>query len=343
MPTRAIFKVCLLVALSALSPIAHAQVSPPTAPLPSVPSTSALRFEAGLGGWISSGTTTWSHNASGVEPTVGNPTSRLHYKDVAVNFIELGGKISLRERYFLRTTFGFADIGGGRLTDDDFVSDQGAVLYNTTTPGAQRISRTFSDIKGDSSWYVVVEGGGRLVNFPRHRGHLDAFAGYRYWYQRHVATGVGQVECASLTFCNPVGTVTNQRQDVITNRQAWHSIELGLDAEYRVLRRLSVYGKGAFLPFNWFTNDDIHHLRTDLRQDPSFRMTGWGIGANLEAGASLQLLSRLWLDVGYRFWWNQAVDGTWENFPVGGGGVSVPLNEFRSVRQGMTIGMRLAF
>ena len=37
---------------------------------------------------------------------------------------------------------GFADIGGGRLTDDDFVSDQGATSFGTGTPGAQRISRT---------------------------------------------------------------------------------------------------------------------------------------------------------------------------------------------------------
>ena len=313
--------------------------SPPE-PKPSPPT---VQFEAGLGGWISSGSTTWSHDASVVEPRVGNPSSRLEYKDVAVNFIELKGRANLLNRFFLRVAFGFADIGGGRLTDDDFVSAQGAAFFGTTTPGAQRISRTFSDIKGDDSWYGSIEAGGRLLNFPHHRGHLDGFVGYRYWTQRHTATGVAQVECTSPSFCDPVGTISNVRQDAISNEQTWQSLELGLDVEYRLLRRLSLYGSGAFLPLNWLKNDDVHHLRTDLQQDPSFRMTGWGIGANVEAGATVAILSQLFLDVGYRFWWNQVLDGRWENFPVGGGGVDVPLREFRSIRQGLTLGLRYRF
>lgn len=311
---------------------------------PTVPAaTSPVRFDAGITGWISSGRTTWSHNASGVDPTVGNPTSRLQYKDVAVNFTEFHGTLTVRERVFFRAAFGFAEVGGGRLTDDDFVSAQGAALFSTTTPGAQRISRTYSDVKGDNSWYLTAEGGVRMVNFPGHRGHLDFVGGYGYWYQRHVATGVGQVECTSVTFCDPVGTVSHQRQDVIANTQAWHSLELGLQTEYRLFRWLSVYGKGAFIPVSRFSNDDVHYLRSDLRKDPSFRMTGWGIGANVEAGASVRILPRLWLDAGYRVWWNQALTGTWENFPTSGGSVSVPLNELRAIRQGMTIGLRLTF
>ncbi|GKS58199.1 hypothetical protein YTPLAS18_17260 [Nitrospira sp.] len=278
-----------------------------------------------------------------MDPTVGNPSSRLQYKDVGVNFIELKGRVNLLNRFFVRGTFGFADIGGGRLTDDDFVSGQGAAFYGTATPGAQRISRTFSDIKGDNSWYGVLEAGGRLVNFPHHRGHLDAFIGYRYYFQRHVATGVAQAECTSTAFCDPVGTISHVRDDVISNEQRWQSVELGLDVEYRLLRRLSVYGSGAFLPVNWLNNEDVHYLRTDLRQDPSFRMSGWGIGANLEAGATVAILSQLFLDVGYRFWWNQVLDGQWENFPVGGGGVEVPLREFRSTRQGLTLALRYRF
>lgn len=304
---------------------------------------SPLRFEVGMTGWISSGQMTWSHNASAVDATVGNPTSRLQYKDVAVNFTEFNGTLTIRERGFLRAAFGFAEVGGGRLTDADFVSASGATSFNTSTPGAQRISRTFSDVKGDNSWYFTAEGGVRVVNFPGHRGHLDVVGGYRYWYQRHVATGVGQVECTSLTFCDPVGTVSHQRQDVIANSLAWHSLEVGLETEYRLFTWLNVYGKAAFIPVSRFSNEDVHYLRSDLRQDPSFRMTGWGIGANLEAGASVRLLSRLWLDAGYRVWWNRAITGTWENFPASGTSVSVPLNELRTVRQGLTIGLRLMF
>ncbi|MFO0773850.1 MAG: hypothetical protein U0172_04185 [Nitrospiraceae bacterium] len=302
-----------------------------------------LRPELALRGWISSGTTTWAHNASAVEPTVGNPTSRLRYKDVAVNYVELSGSIRPLDRYLLRATFGFADVGGGRLTDDDFVSNQGATTFNTATPGAQRVSRTISDIKGDASWYLELEGGGRLLNYPGHRGGLDGFVGYRYWYQRHIATGVGQVDCTSPTFCDPIGTVSHKRQDVIRNAQTWHALELGLESDYRLFRWLSLHTKGAFLPVNLFTNDDVHVLRSDLQQNPSFRMNGWGIGGNLEASLRAEVVPKLCMEVGYRLWWNQMVDGTWKNFPTSGGGVSVPLQEFSSIRQGLTVGLRYTF
>ncbi len=338
MPRPLVIAALFCAGLGSLDSAAFAQ-APASEARPDPP----VRFEAGMGGWLSTGRTTWSHNASGVEPTVGNPSSRLQYRDVAVNFLEFTGTLTARERVFIRAAFGVAEIGGGRLTDDDFVSDQGATFYNTSTPGAQRISRTISDLKGDSNWYALFEGGARLWTLPRHRGFVNGFAGYRYWYQRHVATGVGQVECTSLSFCDPVGTVSAQRQNVITNRQTWHSVELGLDGEVWLLRRLRLYGKAAFLPFNRFSNEDAHLLRSDLLKDPSFRLTGWGLGANVEAGFSVRVWSRLFVDLGYRFWWNQALDGTWENFPIGGGGVSVPVTEFRTTRHGATVGVRYQF
>lgn len=309
--------------------------------------TRPLRLDVGLSAWISTGKTTWSHDASGVNPALGNPSSRLDYKDVAANFVELSAKATLRERLFVRAAFGFADIGGGRLVDDDFVSADGAAAFGTAVTGAHRFSRTFSNVEGSHSWYLQGEVGARVLAFPRHRGHLDLFAGFQYWTQRHQATGVTQVECTALSpspiQCSPAGTVSNAGETVITNTQIWRSIALGFDTEIRLHRRVSLTGRAAFLPLTWLTNEDVHHLRTDLQQNPSFRMTGWGIGAQLEGGASLQLLSRLFFDVGYRFWWNRTLDGEWENFPVGGSGVTVPLTQFRTSRQGLTFGLRYAF
>lgn len=330
---------CLLV-LHGLQ--AHA-AAPPGNGTPTRP----LRFDVGLSAWITTGNTTWSHNASGVSSALGNPSSTLDYKDVAANFVELSAKATLRERWFARAAFGFADIGGGRLVDDDFVSAEGAASFGTTVSGAHRFSRTFSNVEGSQSWYVQGEVGGRAWTFPRRRGRLDLFAGFQYWTQRHQATGVTQLECTALApspiQCNPAGTVSNAGETVITNTQIWRSIELGLDTEIRLHRRVSVTGRAAFLPITWLTDEDVHQLRTDLQQNPSFRMTGWGIGAQLEGGASVQLLSRLFFDVGYRFWWNRTLDGEWENFPVGGGGVTVPLTQFRTSRQGVTFGLRYLF
>ena len=46
------------------------------------------RFELGIGAWISTGETQWAHNASSI-PGLGNPTSKLTYKDVGTNIIDL--------------------------------------------------------------------------------------------------------------------------------------------------------------------------------------------------------------------------------------------------------------
>ena len=133
-------------------------VSPVHAASPSVErkETRPLRVDVGLSAWISTGKTTWSHDASGVSSVLGNPSSKLDYKDVAANFVELSAKATLRDRWFARASFGFADIGGGWLVDDDFVSADGAASFGTTVTGAHRFSRTFSDVDGSDSPFTII-------------------------------------------------------------------------------------------------------------------------------------------------------------------------------------------
>ena len=79
------------------------------------------KVEFSAGTWISVGDTRWAHDASSVAG-LGNPTSKLTYKDVGTNVIDLTGKVWFSPRVFGRLNGGFADIGGGRLTDDDYGS-----------------------------------------------------------------------------------------------------------------------------------------------------------------------------------------------------------------------------
>ncbi len=298
---------------------------------------SNLSVELGLSGWITQGETSWNHDASRASPLFGNPTSKLTYKDVGTNVIELSGKVKFAQRWFVRASYGTAAIGGGRLTDDDFL----------VADGGNPSSRTFSDLPGDSIWYVNGDVGLTVVNYPGHRGTLDLVVGYQYRREKHEATGVTSVGCTpaggGAGICNPAGTVTNVGQLVITNTQTWSSLKLAVETEYRITRRLSVEGKAAFLPFASLNNKDIHHLRTDLQQNPSFEMTGTGIGANLEGAVSYRVLKGLFLKVGYRYWWNRVSDGTWKNFPVGAPSETFNLNEFENVRQGLTIGATYVF
>lgn len=296
------------------------------------------KVELSAGTWISVGDTQWAHNASSV-PGFGNPTSKLTYKDVGTNVIELTGKAWVAPKWFGRLNVGYAGIGGGRLTDDDYGSNGGQKLFSSTN----------SNLSGDSMWYLNADGGFRVLEYPNHRGWLEAFGGFQYWYTKYEATGLTQVACdnsavpASLGLtCNPAGTVSNQGQTVVTNTTNWYSIRVGASTEYRLTRKLSLMATADFIPLSIIDNKDIHHLRSDLQQNPSISMLGFGIGANADVGARFMFTKNIGLNVGYRVWWNHAVDGT-VTFHGTSGSSEYPLTQFDSLRYGLTAGLNFTF
>lgn len=324
------------------APTVNASASTGVPPAPPKPKTVDVEFKVGT--WLSTGETKWSHNASMLSTLVGNPTSALTYKDVGTNIIEFGGKVTVLQRVFLRADYGFGGVGGGRMTDDDYVSAAGATFYGTSTPGAQLVSRTNSDINGNDVRYFNADLGVTFFTFPEQKGSLSAFIGYQYWREAHSATGVTQVVCTAVgTFCNAAGTVSNVGQTVISNTASWNSLKLGLEGDYNVWSRLTLGGKAAFIPYTSLDNRDIHYLRTDRAQNPSFKMTGSGIGFNAEGTASVRLVSTLFFDLGYRFWYLNVSDGTWQSFSRTGAVSTAQLKELSSTRQGLTLGIRYTF
>ena len=303
------------------------------------------KVELGVGAWISTGETKWAHNAS-VVPGLGNPTSKLTYKDVGTNVFEVTGRLWVTPKWFGRLNVGYAGIGGGRLTDDDYLA----------VDGGAPSSRTYSDIKGDSMWYVNADVGRRIVEFPHSRGWLDVFAGYQYWYQRHTANGLGQIICSTAgrttdldpgtpgtqSLCSPNSSVSSSVA-VITNTTNWHSIRVGAASEYRLTRRFSVQGTIALIPISVIDNQDIHHLRSDLGQNPSISMVGYGIGADADVGARFMIVRNFYANVGYRVWWNRSVDGHVTFHNVAGPSDEFPLSQFQSLRHGLTFGLNYSF
>lgn len=294
------------------------------------------KFDVAIGTWISTGDTRWAHNASSIAG-LRNPTSKLTYKDVGTNVIELTGKGWFTSRWFGRLNVGVAAIGGGRLTDDDFGSNGGQRLF----------SRTNSDLSGDNMWYLNADSGFRVAEYPNHRGWLEVFGGYQFWHTRYQATGLTQVACdpsaiPSLPPCAAAGTISNQGQTVITNTTNWHSIRVGASTEYRLTRRVSLMGTAAVIPLSVVDNKDIHHLRSDLQQNPSISMTGWGVGADADVGLRLMLVNNLFFNVGYRVWWNHAVDGN-VTFHGVSGSSEFPLTQFQALRHGLTAGLNFTF
>lgn len=316
---------------------------------PDAPDRLVKNVEVGVTGWFTQGKTEWSHDASSLNPNLGNPTSKLKYEDVGTNVIELAGKVRFRNRLFLRASFGFAEIGGGRLTDDDFLSAQGAANNGATVSGEHRFSRTFSDINGDDMWYVNADIGILAHEFRNHKGFLDVFVGFQYWREKQVAKGLLQVECTTATSpdpsfgCPPAGTSSFTGQTVITNTVQWTSLKvLGGEIRYQLFPRVDIDAKLAFL-VTWLHNEDVHHLRTDLGKDPSFKMTGLGIGTNADVNLRVMLIKQLYLTGGYRLWWTRVTDGDWKLFGANGSTATTNLNDFQTLRHGPTVGLTYVF
>ncbi len=312
------------------------------------PTISQKRVDLTLGTWISVGDTRWSHNASS-QGLFGNPTSRLTYADHSTNIAELTATVYLRPHFFGRVQVGGAHIGGGRLTDDDFL----------VADGGSPSLRTHSDISGSGLWFVNADLGGSLMIFPYGRGHLDGVFGFQYWRQKHTANGVRQITCSAAgasidldrgtpgldPLCVPGDTGMSQNVEVISNSSSWYSLRVGATSEYHLLRWLSLYGSIILKPINFVTNEDTHHLRVAGGElsDPSFTMRGIGFGADADVGATVHFTRWLSARVGYRVWWNRLIDGTWDSHRADGRSASFPLTEFQSLRHGLTAAITASF
>lgn len=309
-----------------------AQELPPEPRAYEVPTNSKVEFTGGISGWLlSQGQTKWSHDFSS-----------LTYKDDSTNIMELSGQATLSKRWFARGAFGYGIMGNGTLVDDDLSSANGPLE-----------SRTTSNITGNNLWYMNGDVGAKLIQLPNHRGTIGFFTGIQYWREQHEASGVVQTVCNPVTpLCNPANTGQDLApgQKAITNTATWISWRLGVEGDYRVTRKFSLEGKFAFIPVASLSNDDIHHLRQQpgptlpaLQQDPSFYMTGTGIGADVDVGASYMVTPRFSINLGYRFWWNHVADGKVTVYPVGAAASTINLNEFETYRHGMTLGLRYTF
>lgn len=299
-------------------------------------------LDLGMVTGISQGSTRWSHDASGLNPLLGNPTSELTYEDLTSYVVEFHGQLTLKKKWFLRINNGYGGITGGRLIDDDYLSEAGSAAFGATVSGDHRYSRTFSDVGDSGVVYVNFDLGYVPLRFLGDAGAIGVFAGYQFWREQVRAKGLAQAEC-TVAFCASPGTVSHVDKTVITNTMSWHSLRLGIESEFPFASAFLINGSAAFIPLTALKNEDIHHLRTDLQQNPSFSMSGTGIGFNLEGNVSYRIKNHLFLDAGYRYWWLEVTDGTLQLHRVTGGTIAMNLNQFKSVRQGATLGLTYTF
>ena len=289
------------------------------------------RVEMSLRSWLfTAGETQWSHNASGLHPTLGNPTSELKYKDNDTHLVGLGAKVHLNRRLFLEGEFGFsADFDRGNLIDDDYLA------------GQRLFSRTNSNVTGKGTWYFNGNVGYRAAELPNERGHLDLLGGFQYWRTTYEAAGIDQVVCdSSVITCGPTSSIF----PAIKNTAHWITpLQIGGQFEYRIVRRVSANVKMLFSPASVVYNQDIHFQRSDLEQDPSFSMWGVGLSATIEPTIKIMLTRHLAFVGGYRVMWSRAYYGRWEVHGLGTGSETAPLTEFQTLRHGATVSLTASF
>lgn len=303
-----------------------------------------LSFEIGIGTWVSEGRTEWNHNASSVSASLGNPSSALTYKKVRSNVVELNGKLITQEAFFLRGNIGYGVIDDGTLIDDDFLSAAGAAANGTSVSGAHMFSRTESAINDNYLWFVTLDAGIPLFSLFSDKLTLGVFGGYQHWQERISAQGVNQLSCTSVgNLCSAPGSQSFSGQDAITNTVKWDSFRIGIDTALHLFQRLDLTASAAFVPYTIMENQDTHHLRTDLRRDPSFTMTGSGHGYQAEVGLQFLLVQNLYLNAGFRYWRLEVTNGSWRNHPNGTAATTVNLNELSSQRYGGTFGLSYRF
>jgi hypothetical protein len=249
----------------------------------------------GLRTWFSRGFAFWGFQGGGVDPL-----SELRWRDTDAILVEVNAEARL-ERIVLMLGVGGGGVFDGSLLNEDFLESGRRSLF----------SRTVSDVDAGSVFYVNADVGYRVFRWPgadpRLPGYLDLFAGYQYWTEEHEAFG------ATGTVAIPPGT------RVITHEYTWHSLRIGGRAQVPLARLLALRGSLVLLPYNHTRLEDVHHLRGDLRQDPSFSsVANGGFGVQTELGLTAAVWRGLGVHAGYRFWWIDSGEGDkFTHTPVG--------------------------
>jgi hypothetical protein len=276
--------------------------------------------EFGVRYWYSEGRTTRSHNAQGVDPTVGNPTSVLTWTELEAHALELHGRKNLGQGGFLKGYAGFGNIRGGSLRDEDF------------NVGQVKSSDTTSNVKADSLTYASIDFGTDLWRFRN--GKAGIFIGYQFWREQVDAYGVVRTVAPP---GRPLGVIEQDSVLVIGNEVTWQSLRLGFAGEWNLSAPTRITLDAAFVPYAHGRDEDSHFLRqsrNDLGPVPNIHSNGNGYGVQLDAELR-HLVQRDWeFGVGLRYWWLRARDGEHQQ-----AGFDLQLLELESQRFGLTLSL----
>ena len=274
--------------------------------------------------WFSNGDSVWEHEIEILPGVSGG--SRLTFRDVTSKIVSVDGDLLLWKRLVLTASGGWGQTDGGDLIDEDFIV-------------GTNFSRTRSAIDDGRIYFANVNAGFRLadwVDSDRRHGFVDLLVGYQWWREKYEAFGL--VDFLGFTGDEP------RSVKVITETWTWHSLRVGGRAYFPFPYGLGLRGSGFVLPWSAVEVEDIHHLRTDLRQNPSVRSeaTG-GFGWQLEAALTYTFWRGLGVEAGYRYWKVEIKSGDAKFRPVGAPSSDEEVRRISTERGGPFVGLYYRF
>ena len=216
--------------------------------------------------WLSTGKSQFSLGGPDGMPNV---LSELTWKKLNSPVLEFRADTVFRDKYIFQVGMAFGYIGGGTLRDQDFAGNDRTDLFSDTE----------SAVEADGVAAVTVDFGYRMMAWTTPetglKRSLDLLVGFRHWKERYVATD-------TVDLLDPTQNIPPD--PAISEEFRWTSVRLGVQSSIDLIPDLTFRGKMVFIPWSRFELRDVHHLRGDLKQDPSFAATadqpfwkgGWG-------------------------------------------------------------------
>ena len=280
--------------------------------------------------WVSQGRSAFNFGVSGFADVA----SELMWRGQNTRIYEVKADLVVR-RFVATAVLGWGSIDEGTLRDQDFMGNSRTQIF----------SDTLSPTTDGSVIYGSFDFGPRFVRwtYKGNPGAVDVVVGFQFWREKYTARGLIDII--------PGGT--NLSANAITETITWKSVRLGPRVTVPVHSRVTLVGQALYLPWTRYDNEDIHHLRGDLAQDPSGELhASGGEGIQLEGGLQLAVWKALKLEAGYRYWDLRSGSGTKETFtfcvfPDGSIGTcatpSEHLNGAKARREGPYFGLSWTF
>jgi opacity protein-like surface antigen len=216
--------------------------------------------------------------------TPGHLNSVLTWRDQAGPAVEAFARVDHRSGLFLKGTLGGVSIGASHMNDED-----------TAAPGYWPYSNTLLSTRDGRNLYGTLDLG--YTFWRAERSNLGGFVGYGHYRQSLNAYGCQQL--ATAPFCLP-GDVPAAAL-VLSHREEWNTLRLGLTGSVMLSERLSLSGEAAWLPYASFSGQDNHWMRPDINPlieeghgAKSFQLEAalaYSLTRNWRVGAALRYLS----------------------------------------------------